>query len=133
MRARAKVMARTWGSHQRSTSRTKCARAGTLALAAGLSVGCSGTPEKVMHPEPAPSAAAASTTPGAPLRNPQPSPPPATSPAPSPASPAAPSAYVPALACDVRGAPIVAKGANLWAEPQGATAVASFAGQPVNL
>src|SRR5262249_12213165 len=41
--------------------------------------------------------------------------------------------FVPALVCDVRGAPIVTKGATLWGEPQGTTAIASFAGQPVNL
>ena len=87
------------------------------------------------HPEPpAPKGAAttASTTPETPLRNPPPSQP-ATSPAPAPAPTGAPSAYVPALVCDVRGAPIVTKGASLWGEPQGTTAVASFAGQPVNL
>jgi len=40
---------------------------------------------------------------------------------------------VPALACDVRGAPSLAKGANLWTEPQGPATIAGFAGQPVNL
>jgi hypothetical protein len=33
----------------------------------------------------------------------------------------------------VRGAPVLAKGTNLYAEPQGGTAVAGFAGQPVTL
>jgi len=64
---------------------------------------------------------------------------PATSPAtraPAPGSAAGTSAlgaYVPALACDIKGAPVLAKGVNLFADAQGTTAIAGFTGQPVSM
>src|SRR5258706_1651661 len=156
MRVRAMEAATTKssGDNQRSTSRPRrpseadrthrdrctdactATRMAAMACAVGLASACGATPEKVAHVEaPAPSATSATPSPvaeasppNAPSSTPKASP---ASPTPSPPSPS--SAYTPALACDVRGAPVLAKGANLYAEPQGTTAVAGFAGQPVTL
>src|SRR5258706_1647011 len=103
-----------------------------MALAA-LAPACGGTPEKVYHPEPVVSSAAA---PPAVTAEPPPAPaPPAPVAAAAPSPPSSPPssadrAYVPGVACEARAAPLIAKGATLWAEPRGGSAVAGVAGPP---
>src|SRR5450432_3610901 len=49
---------------------------------------------------------------------------------PATAAPSAPSAT---YACEVKGTPLMAKGASLWANAQASSAVGSFAGQPIGV
>jgi hypothetical protein len=51
----------------------------------------------------------------------------------APAGPPSPAPSSLALACEIKGAPVLAKGATFFAEPQGSGAIATFAGQPVPL
>src|SRR5262249_26098273 len=137
------TMVRASEGHQRSTGRRpgSAHRAAGLVAAMALSAACGGSQEKMAHPEPSPAPAPVRTggaaaapgpqdPPSSPLPPPPapPPPPPSTSPTASPADTPAPT-----LICEVRGDSPMAKGANLWAEPQGAAVVASFAGQPVTL
>jgi len=97
-----------------------------------LLASCGGATEKVEHPEPKP------TSPPAPAPTaeapPAPTTPPTTpAPAPVAATPPAAPGYAPAVSCDVRGTPVIAKGVSLWGEPTGTNVVAAFAGQPVTL
>src|SRR5439155_6218510 len=125
-------VARASGNNPRSTCWAARPRTVCFACATAFATACGGAPEKVVHPEPQPTAAPAATP--APVAE---TPPPKPSPAPPPSSPAPvsppSSAYQPAVTCDVRGTPVMTKGANLWGEPQGTNAVANFAGQPIGI
>jgi hypothetical protein len=134
MRVRA-TMTLASGDNQRSTLGDD-RRSATTFAAIGLSFACAsaacgGAPEKIARPESPPSSSASAPPVEAPARaEPVVVP---TPPAPSVPVTPAPNVYVPTLVCDVRGAPVLAKGINLWAEPRGTSASASFAGQPITV
>src|SRR5215471_1211489 len=108
-----RVRATAWSTSSSETQRSTWSAASWFVV---LLAACSGATEKVEHPEPKP------TRPPAPA-------PAATAEAPPPAAPS----YTPAVSCDVRGTPVIAKGVSLWGEPTGTNALAGFAGQPVTL
>jgi hypothetical protein len=132
----ASSVARAWGSNQLSTRGTRRRSTVSLVFACAGWAACGGAPEKVVHPEPQPTTAPAPPSniveePPAKTAVPAaPAPPAATT---APASPGPPNTYTPALSCDVRGTALMSKSASLWTDPQGSSAVAAFAGQPVSL
>src|SRR5258706_5129632 len=115
VRVRPGWRAREPGENQRSAGRFRCSQTAAILVAGALGTACGGAPEKVVHPEPQP------TSEGRPFSRVEPAPAPSpnagadttpktpVAPTPSPA----PGAYVPALACDVRGTPVIGKGVNL--------------------